>query len=142
LYALALAERLAESKGDPESALADIAFSFQVGRPALPHRLAIVAGSLTELRKRLDAFVASGTGGPGCWTGEAGSKPAPGAAAADVGSPPPQGDLAELARRWVAGAAIDWTTLHGAGQARRRHGLPTYPFARERYWVPQPEGDT
>src|SRR3546814_3133213 len=32
-----------------------------------------------------------------------------------------------------------WASLYRPGQVRRRHGLPTYPFARERYWVPRAE---
>src|SRR6185295_15341880 len=43
-------------------------------------------------------------------------------------------DLATLASRWVEGAEFDWTRLYVAGRPRRTR-VPTYPFARERYWV-------
>ena len=39
-----------------------------------------------------------------------------------------------LARLWVGGADVDWERYH-AGARRNRTVLPTYPFARERYWI-------
>jgi acyl transferase domain-containing protein len=35
---------------------------------------------------------------------------------------------------WLGGVTIDWEQLRGGGR-RRRVGLPTYPFERQRYWV-------
>ncbi len=43
------------------------------------------------------------------------------------------GDLTEAARLWTQGAEAWWPDT-GA----RRIGLPTYPFARKRYWIPEP----
>ncbi len=46
--------------------------------------------------------------------------------------------LAGVGEAWVRGAAVAWEGVRGAGQ-KRRVGLPTYPFARQRFWVePQP----
>ncbi len=42
--------------------------------------------------------------------------------------------LEALALVWLAGAKPDWAALHSAG-ARGRVPLPTYPFARERYFI-------
>ncbi|WP_316205884.1 polyketide synthase dehydratase domain-containing protein, partial [Bradyrhizobium sp. SZCCHNS1012] len=36
---------------------------------------------------------------------------------------------------WAKGLSFDWNTLY-AGPRPKRISLPTYPFARERYWVP------
>ena len=36
---------------------------------------------------------------------------------------------------WVKGLVFDWNRLYGENKPRRI-SLPTYPFARERYWVP------
>ncbi|MEI5033009.1 beta-ketoacyl synthase N-terminal-like domain-containing protein [Streptomyces sp. S1A(2023)] len=44
-----------------------------------------------------------------------------------------QGEWATLARLWVQGARLDWTTLLPAA---RRTPLPTYPFERVPYWLP------
>ncbi len=43
--------------------------------------------------------------------------------------------LSRLAARYRAGADLDWTPLF-AGQPSRHVGLPAYPFARERFWIP------
>jgi acyl transferase domain-containing protein len=40
--------------------------------------------------------------------------------------------LDALGRLWLAGAAVDWTRVHGRTR-RRRVPLPTYPFERE-HW--------
>ena len=51
---------------------------------------------------------------------------------------------AQLARLWVEGLDFDWRELYGEhatyGRQPRRISLPTYPFARESYWVPVLEG--
>ncbi|MFG2793365.1 phosphopantetheine-binding protein [Streptomyces sp. NPDC048419] len=44
------------------------------------------------------------------------------------------GKLSKLAAVWVKGLEVDWNLLH-EGSARRRIALPTYPFARTRYWI-------
>jgi acyl transferase domain-containing protein len=45
-----------------------------------------------------------------------------------------------LARAHVRGVAVDWATIIGGG---KRLALPTYPFERQRYWLPSgaPSGD-
>ncbi|MFX8605041.1 hypothetical protein ABTM12_19405, partial [Acinetobacter baumannii] len=45
-----------------------------------------------------------------------------------------RGKLHKLADLWVKGLALDWHALYGA-QRPQRLSLPTYPFARERYWA-------
>ncbi|MGV2921591.1 amino acid adenylation domain-containing protein, partial [Streptomyces alfalfae] len=42
-------------------------------------------------------------------------------------------DLTEAARLWTQGAEARWPD-----SGARRIGLPTYPFARKRYWIPGP----
>ena len=44
------------------------------------------------------------------------------------------GDLDKLAGLWVSGVEIEWPLLH-PGEAPNRVSLPTYPFARKRYWA-------
>ncbi|WP_242436822.1 type I polyketide synthase [Streptomyces sp. CB02488] len=44
-----------------------------------------------------------------------------------------------LARLWVDGHPVDWQNFYGATDARFTD-LPTYPFARDRYWMQNPEG--
>ena len=42
--------------------------------------------------------------------------------------------LEAAGRLWLAGAVLDWRSMH-AGAAPRRVPLPTYPFERQRFWV-------
>lgn len=42
--------------------------------------------------------------------------------------------LLALGKLWVQGVSVEWSHLH-RGERRRRVHLPTYPFARDRYWV-------
>ncbi|MBU1082660.1 MAG: KR domain-containing protein, partial [Spirochaetes bacterium] len=44
--------------------------------------------------------------------------------------------MAQLAERWVNGQDINWDVFYPAGSVRRLAGLPTYPFAKQAYWVP------
>jgi acyl transferase domain-containing protein len=41
----------------------------------------------------------------------------------------------KLVDLWVKGLVVDWNRLYGE-RSPRRISLPTYPFARERYWIP------
>jgi acyl transferase domain-containing protein/acyl carrier protein/2-polyprenyl-3-methyl-5-hydroxy-6-metoxy-1,4-benzoquinol methylase len=119
--------------------LPDIAYTLQVGREPMPARFATVAGSIEALTAALDACVRgtelppdtfTGTGLPGTLT----------ALAADDDFRQTllrwaaRGKLSPLAEAWTGGAEVDWSRLHTDGPRPRRVGLPTYPFARERYW--------
>lgn len=42
---------------------------------------------------------------------------------------------ASIARIWVTGAEVDWERRYEGERRRKRVGLPTYPFERERYWL-------
>lgn len=46
--------------------------------------------------------------------------------------------LESLAGLYVRGAAVDWKGFYQHHQYRKTN-LPTYPFQRERYWIPQPD---
>ncbi|MEM6602177.1 MAG: SDR family oxidoreductase, partial [Verrucomicrobiota bacterium] len=46
-----------------------------------------------------------------------------------------------LAQLWVKGVAIDWHLLYEEGYKPNKISLPTYPFARERYWIPTREDE-
>ena len=41
-------------------------------------------------------------------------------------------ELTKLAQLWISGVEIDWLLLHP--NKPQRISLPTYPFAKERYW--------
>ena len=111
--------------------LAQLAHTLQVGREAMEWRLALVTAGLDELATRLRSFVNDDIE-DGVMTGVVGprSHPLP-LADAD------RQDLQSIGRCWVSGAKIDWNLLH-RGAPLRRVSLPTYPFARESYWLSPP----
>lgn len=116
-------------------ALGDLAFTLQTGREQFAHRLAFAADSLQTveagLRDYLDDVHRSGLH-LGCTEGEARASVDPTRVDAWIA----EGACDRLAEAWVRGAEIDWRRLY-RGAAPSRISLPTYPFARERYWVPQ-----
>jgi len=126
---------------DGEWELADIAFTLQLGRDAMRERLAIVAASVDELKARLDGVVGGDLGGhAGVHRGSVSIGVTSHAAAATASSADGADaamaarDLDRIASLWSAGVDVDWSTLPRARQPRLV-SLPTYPFARERYWL-------
>ncbi|MBU6399737.1 MAG: SDR family NAD(P)-dependent oxidoreductase, partial [Verrucomicrobia bacterium] len=136
------AEKLANwLETHPEANLADVAYTLQVGRQIMEERVAIMVRSrgdaTTALRrfgcsKADEACVARNGGDAGAatvkslLTGEEGRVFLAGVFA--------RRDWEKLGRLWVDGAAVDWASLY-TGREMRRVSLPTYPFARERYWI-------
>ncbi|HYK05692.1 MAG TPA: SDR family NAD(P)-dependent oxidoreductase [Thermoanaerobaculia bacterium] len=130
---------LSSLQSQPDVDLARLCYTLQSGREAMEERLAAVVSNADDLIARL-----------GDWTARRS------ATGVERGSPgPPRGlrrsaklvrtsagtdGLAELAVRWVAGEDVDWDSLYS--RQPRTMTMPTYPFARERYWVsdsPVPE---
>ncbi|MES9524655.1 SDR family NAD(P)-dependent oxidoreductase [Streptomyces capoamus] len=120
--------------------LSELAYTLQVGREAMRHRLGFHATDVDEVRTRLDAFLAGRS--EGLHQGRADRERPVAAALADE-------EDAETLRRWVRrakydlvlelwtqGLDVDWAALYESGTPRRA-ALPTYPFARERHWIDQ-----
>ncbi|AZC75016.1 Malonyl CoA-acyl carrier protein transacylase [Pseudomonas chlororaphis subsp. piscium] len=130
-----LAQQLLEHVlGRPDLALPDIAYTLQVGREALPHRLVLLAASMAQLIARLQDYVQSPEAlEPPFWSGVAER------ARVEQWSVEQSREASHesLARAWVDGVTLPWAGLW-AGQAVRRTSLPGYPFERERHWA-QPE---
>ena len=115
----------------PEELLADMAYTLQVGRDAMAERVGFLATSRDELAQQLTAFLEGRSSGQGLWVqGTAGK-------GTRVVFDSPRGDEATL-RAWVGGAEIDWSKLSTGEPRPARLSLPTYPFARERYWACSP----
>ncbi|MFE4053273.1 SDR family NAD(P)-dependent oxidoreductase [Streptomyces sp. YIM B13518] len=121
--------------------LADVAYTLQVGREAMESRLALRVASRTELTDKLAAFAAGDDDVEGLYLGDVKQHretlallTADSDMASAVGAWIGKGKFAKLMDLWVKGLAFDWETLPRTG-AMRRVSLPSYPFAKERYWV-------
>ncbi|MFV2097456.1 SDR family NAD(P)-dependent oxidoreductase [Micromonospora sp. LOL_014] len=107
--------------GHPEVDPRDVACSLATTRTVLPVRAAVVAADRGELLAGLAAVAAASP---------AAGTVAPGTA--------PSGGYAEpvrLAHRHVAGDPVDWPEAPAVGRGRRIR-LPSYPYQRERHWLP------
>ncbi|WP_088833756.1 SDR family NAD(P)-dependent oxidoreductase [Paenibacillus tyrfis] len=123
--------------------LIDLAYTLQVGREAMEERVAFVVRDLSELKQKLEAYLAD----PGVQAGvHRGSvkqnKETVALFSADEDSREllnrwiAKGKHDKLADLWVKGVEIDWNRLYRQGRPQRI-SLPTYPFAKEHYWVPK-----
>ncbi|WP_310027355.1 SDR family NAD(P)-dependent oxidoreductase [Achromobacter deleyi] len=126
--------------------LASLAYTLQVGREVLGMRLALVVSSVSELTRKLLAYEQGETSLEDVYQGEVkrGSETLSAFAADEdlrevIAKWLARGKLGKLAELWVQGLAVDWSALYGASGPLRpsRVSLPTYPFAKERYWVPE-----
>lgn len=120
----------------PELSLADIAYTLQVGRTALPCRLAVLAASADDLLKKLDAFLAAPGSGEKIWHTPSTLDCAPRVDAERLKLETATRALDGIAAAWAEGVAIDWDALH-AGRRPYRVSLPTYPFDEVRCWYPE-----
>ncbi len=118
--------RLRRHLDHAQPALADLAYTLQVGREAMSHRLAWVVDSVEALRQQLDQALQSAQARV--------VSAAPPAQAQDVQPALRAGDLERLAALWLEGHALPWAELH-RGRRRQRVALPTYAFALERHWM-------
>src|SRR5262252_7928497 len=121
--------------------LGDVAFTLQVGREAMEARLGLLAGSMAEVLRKLQAYLAGEEGIEDFYRGEVKrNKEALTVLAADddmaqtIEAWVAKGKYGKLLDLWVKGLTFDWRGLYG-DRLPRRISLPTYPFARERYWV-------
>ncbi|WP_460490243.1 SDR family NAD(P)-dependent oxidoreductase, partial [Bordetella tumbae] len=124
--------------------LVDLAYTLQIGRDAMEHRLALTAGSIEDLANKLAQFLAGNRELKGSWQGAAkrdrGTLSVLALVAKELNEAVDKwvarGELETLGELWVQGLAVDWSALYGASRPSRV-SLPTYPFAKERYWVPE-----
>ncbi|KDN20234.1 SDR family NAD(P)-dependent oxidoreductase [Amycolatopsis rifamycinica] len=128
-----------DDRGLGDGDLPSLAYTLQVGRVAMPERLAFAVETIDELRRTLRAF-ADGDTPPGVHRG----RPGPDAVwrvlagdediAAAMDTWVAKGKLPRLLELWAAGFDFDWRRLHG-GTPPRRMPLPAYPFNLRRFWI-------
>jgi polyketide synthase PksN len=126
----------------PEINLASLAYTLQVGRKALEERVAFLVRGIPDLVEKLEAFIQNRDDIHDCFRGQVkANKETLALFTADEDSREildkwlSRGKLNKLAELWSKGLDIDWDLLYKNGKPWRL-SLPTYPFARERYWLP------
>jgi polyketide synthase PksN len=132
------------SDNNPTISLTDFAYTLQVGREAMEERLAMVASSLEEVRDKLTQYHQAQMDIADCYQGNVKVNKAQSellvegeAGQAFLKIIIEKRELHKLAQLWIAAVNIDWKLLY-PNHTPQRISLPTYPFAKERYWVPEP----
>ena len=121
--------------------LIEMAYTLQTGREAMDERLAFMAGSVQELADKLQAYVDGKEAVQDMYLGQVKSnKESLNIINRDdelkksiIDTWINQKKLSKLADLWVKGIELDWNRLYGEVKPKRL-SLPTYPFAKERYW--------
>ncbi|ADM70832.1 Polyketide synthase PksN [Paenibacillus polymyxa E681] len=121
--------------------LVNVAYTLQTGREAMEERLAVVVESVEELRNKLRGFIGGRQSIAQLYRGQAKRDKESLNMASEEKTLDETVGLQILAEKygrisdlWVKGVHMDWSRLYGNVQPRRIP-LPTYPFARERYWI-------
>ena len=120
----------------------DLAYTLQVGRPEMNSRIAFVVKNFDELTEKLTQYLTDVRNIANFWQREIKTgQDTVAALSADedtqkmISSWVAKGKLQKLAALWVDGLPLDWDLLYGENKPRRI-GLPTYPFDKQRYWLP------
>ncbi|MEM9214078.1 MAG: SDR family NAD(P)-dependent oxidoreductase [Cyanobacteria bacterium P01_F01_bin.150] len=122
--------------------LCDIAYTLQVGREEMDYRLGFTAASIDDLEEKLDCFINAKQDHQNLYEGCIKQRKD----SLDIFDS--EDDLQEVLTRWIKtqkygqilklwvnGLSVNWGQLYGEHWPQRI-SLPSYPFARERYWIP------
>ncbi|GAX59135.1 beta-ketoacyl synthase [Candidatus Scalindua japonica] len=124
-----------------EYILKNIAYTLQIGRKAFEYRLAIIVKTREELLIKLNEFLNKKADIKDLFTGSVES--AENSMTAKVQTAEEQElvkylfnnkKASSIASSWVGGSEINWEGLYKDRDCKRV-SLPTYPFARESYWM-------
>ncbi len=127
--------------------LADLAYTLQIGREPLKERLAMIVISIDDIKTKLEIFLQGNELAKDMFQGQENQN------REHVAAFETDEDLQNvldvwLGKRkykklldlWVTGLSIDWTKLYQDTRPKKI-SLPTYPFARERFWIPEIDFD-
>lgn len=117
----------------PGTDLHDIAYTLQQGREAMEERVAFIAGNKEQLLQQLHAFLQDDVNSKQILTGNVRK----GISTDNIPWQLSQKDdkSADIAGQWIQGIEVNWNMLYTTTKPARI-SLPTYPFIRERYWIP------
>jgi amino acid adenylation domain-containing protein len=149
IYAKNLTEYLNTAiKNEKLPDLINIAYTLQVGREAMQERLAVLVSTIEELIEKLTVYTHHGKNNcEGLYVGRIGKDQNKENLALMTDGAEGKRFVEEilqnrkmdtLAQVWVSGAHVDWERLYPENAACRVP-LPSYPFEKRRYWIP--DGD-
>lgn len=133
-------ESVTDNDAIAEPGLSELAYTLQVGREPMEERVAFIVRNRAELLAMLRSYIAGETAVPNCYRGHMEPRRVKAGASArdkqkqELDMSIALRDLAKLASLWVQGIEFDWTRLYVSGTPQRTH-VPTYPFAKKRYWL-------
>jgi polyketide synthase PksN len=120
----------------------NIAYTLQAGREAMEERLAFIINTMDELQSRLQEFLDGKKDIEDFFRGQVKRNKdtltvftADEDMAKGIDAWIAKGKYSKLLELWVNGLNFDWNKLYGE-EKPKRISLPTYPFAREKYWIP------
>jgi acyl transferase domain-containing protein len=121
--------------------LSALAYTLQIGREAMEERLGFVVSSVNELSEKLTRYLIGEKNIDGVYQGR------PNPDHDHVTAMVQDDDMLQAIERWITGQKFstlldwwtrglnfDWNKLYPDVKPQRV-SLPTYPFARERYWI-------
>ncbi|MBQ4845992.1 non-ribosomal peptide synthetase [Pseudoalteromonas sp. MMG005] len=112
-----------------------IAYTLQIAREEMEYRMGFVASSTEQIKTELHLFIHKEQG---LWKkGEVkqGKTILSALDSSDFNRWVEQREYTKLLSLWVVGAPIDWHLLYGAHTPNTIR-LPSYPFAKDRHWLP------
>ncbi len=120
-----------------------LCYTFQVGRDRFNCRCAINTASLSELAEMIDKVITDqaderyilceNIAKYSSWCKEKCEK---GSEAELTNRMIETGQIKDLSEMWCYGIDVDWNQLYSLEKPRKIHA-PTYPFKKEKYWIPE-----
>ncbi len=113
--------------------LESLAFTLQVGREHMEARLALEVNNVVQLISELTNYLHGENSS--ILEGSTDVTEEGFVGEEDVPLALMERKVKPLMELWVKGAVIDWQLWYAPGKMPKKIPLPTYPFAKERYWV-------
>ncbi|MCP5007090.1 MAG: hypothetical protein GY941_24570, partial [Planctomycetes bacterium] len=129
----------------PPLDIVNLSYTLQIGREAMEERLGFIVTSVKELEEKLEVYLSGNQEIEDHYQGQVKrNKEMLGVFTANeelqeaIEKWIQRRKFSNILHLWVNGLVFDWNKLYGENKPKRI-SLPTYPFARERYWISESE---